>query len=359
MSRLPEPQLNYHVLITYRNFFARSGPASHVGLGVNALQTAKCLRSHGVLADALGVWAPASIGDALQKDSSITHCILEAPWIPTVEKEKLIQAFPRVEFVERCHSQIGFLQVEAGAIALFRQSALLESANLNFRIAGNSNRFCQFFQQSYNYHCLYLPNLYDVTRPSTWKHHNPGNPLRMGSFGALRLLKNHTTAAAAAMMTARRRNVDLEFYVNVNREEHGKGILASLTNMFAGLSWAKLKQAEWMSWAEFSTFIAHMDLCFQLSFTETFNIVTADAAAVHVPSVVSEAIDWIPRDWVAPEDSPEAAATIADHLLSDPHAGATGRQALQHYVSGAVLRWKQYLNQSAAQANMGIAPLPA
>lgn len=347
----------YHVLITYRNFLSKSGPASHVGLGVNALMTAKTLRNHGILADALGVWTAADVAKGLENAPTVTHCVIEAPWVATADLQALLERFPRVEFVERSHSQIGFLQVEAGAIKLFREAALLEAANLNFRIAGNSDRFCTFFEQAYGYNCLNLPNLYDTQRPPVQTKRNPGNPLKISSFGALRLLKNHTTAAAAALMVAKRRGVDLEFYINTNREEHGKGILASLSNMFSGLNWAKLVQVSWQSWAEFSRLVGDMDLCFQLSWTETFNLVTADAAAQFIPSVVGEAIDWVPRSWLAGEDSPQAAARIADYLLSDSYSGQEGNKALVNYVEAAVLKWKQYLTQSAGTANMGLPTL--
>src|SRR6185437_16742570 len=199
----------------------------------------------------------------------------------------------------RCHSQIGFLQVESGAITLFREGALLASNNLNFQIAGNSQRFCSFFERTYGHHCAYLPNLYDVARPERFHHHSPGHHLRIGSFGALRLMKNHSTSAAAALLIARRRKANLEFHVSVNRQENpgSQGILASLRNMFAGLNWAKLVEVPWQPWASFRTIVGTMDLCLQLSQSETFNIVTADAAAEGVPSVVSEVIDWVPQSW--------------------------------------------------------------
>jgi len=38
-------------MIVYRNFGAKSGKASHVGLGVNGPHTARVLRNHGVAWD--------------------------------------------------------------------------------------------------------------------------------------------------------------------------------------------------------------------------------------------------------------------------------------------------------------------
>jgi hypothetical protein len=349
---------SYHLLIVYRNFLAKSGHASHVGLGCNGHHTARVLRANGVLTDLLGVWTPADIDAGLSK-AAYTHCIIEAPWLPTADLTTLLNKYPRVEFIVRCHSQIGFLQVEPGAIALLREGGLLEAGNLNFTLAANSRRYAEFFQRTYGHDCAYLPNLYDYTRPARYLRHLPGQRLRIGSFGALRLMKNHTTAAATALLIAKRRRADLEFHISVNREENpgAKAILMSLRAMFADLNWATLVEVPWAPWAQFRNMVATMDLCLQLSQSETFNIVTADAAAECVPSVVSEAIDWVPRHWVANSDNPEQAARVGDHLISDPFAGQEGHDALVSYVDAAVVRWKQFLTDSAVGAAMGLAPL--
>jgi hypothetical protein len=89
-----------------------------------------------------------------------------------------------------------------------------------------------------------------------------------------------------------------------------------------------------------------MDLCFQLSSSETFNYVTADAAASGVPSVVGEALDWPPPDWLAPIDDPRAAARAALRLLGDRAAGERGRAALEHHCREALAQWLGVLSRS-------------
>lgn len=337
-----------HVVLFYRNFQAHQPNYCHVGLGVNALHTVKVLRREKIRCDVFGVWTPEHIREKLKSLPSATHAIIEAPWISAAETAKLLFEFPHVHFVVRAHSQIGFLQVEPGAIKILRDLLDMQEGVLNLTVSANSKKLCTFLEKTYTSSCLYLPNLYFLERAH--RHcdidHGTRQKLRIGSFGALRLMKNHTTAAAAALMIAERRRCDLEFWVSVNREEHGKGVLQSLRNMFSGLPWAKLVEHPWQEWAKFRKTVGHMDLCMQISFSETFNIVSSDAAAEQVPVVTSSAIEWVPSHWHADADSVEDVARVGMGLLSDPGSGRDGLEALQAYVVDATRTWVTYLNTS-------------
>lgn len=336
-----------HVAIFYRNFHARSSAASHIGLGVNALHTAKCLRKAGIGCDIYPVWKPEDIETELHKHGGITHAIIEAPWIEAPRMAKFTLNHPHVHFVVRAHSQIGFLQVEAGAIRIMRDLVALQEGSLNFTLSANSKQLSAFFAKSYQAHCLYLPNLYDLARTTRRSPaHATGRTLRIASFGALRILKNHATAAAAALTIAQQRHCDLEFFITVNREEHGKGVLDSLRQMFVSVPYAKLHEVPWQTWPEFRRTVAHMDLCIQVSYTETFNLVTADAAAEAIPSVVSSAIEWTPRHWRADVDSSDDVARVGDHLLASPHEGERGFRALEEYVREGLRDWLSYLDSN-------------
>lgn len=343
------------VAIFYRNF---QSTLSHAGLGVNGLHTARVLRRRGIVTDVWGVREPNDIALKLRgaregaelraavASALPSHAIIEAPWVSADNLAALMREFPSVHFVVRAHSQIGFLQVEAGAISLLRDCMHLEDMNLNLSVAANSEQLSNFIRRTYNARCLYLPNLYDLTRamaPRGTVH--TSRTLRIGCFGALRLLKNHSTSAAAAMLIAERRGSDLELYISTNRQENAgsAGIRDSLRNMFAGLPWAKLVECPWADWSHFRATVAAMDLCMQLSCTETFNICTADAVAEGVPSVTSDAVEWVPAHWKASTDNAEQAARIGAYLLSDPHAVAEGTAALSRYVDAGLATWCSYL----------------
>lgn len=339
-----------HLIIYYRNFMAVNSNYCHVGLGVNALHTAKVLRRQGMRVDVQGVREPADIEKHL--DSLLfppTHVLIEAPWITIPNLGYFLSKYHTVHFVVRAHSQIGFLQVEAGAIDLIRQMILLQESALNFTNASNSERLIDFLNKTYTGNSLFLPNLYDLERVHRKRDtDHQYRRLLIGSFGALRLLKNHTTAAAAAMMIAERRRCDLEFYVSVNREENpgSKGILQAIRNMFARVPWATLVESPWEPWASFRRTVAAMDLCMQTSFTETFNLATADATAEGVPVVVSSAIEWAPSHWMASVDDAADCARVGMALLSDPQSAEEGLKALRSYVERGTAIWLKYLGSN-------------
>jgi hypothetical protein len=244
----------------------------------------------------------------------------------------------------RAHSQIGFLQVEAGAIRILRDLMHLQDHTLNVSVCANSELLANFLKRAYAGACLYLPNLYDTSRvthraPRVHDH----RLLRIGSFGALRLLKNHTTAAAAALMLAKSRAADLEFWISKDPDPWGARILDSLHAMFDGLKWAKLVVNAWEGWPAFRRTVAHMDLCYQLSATETFNVTAADAVAEGVPCVVTPAIPWAPIHWQVDTDRVEDAARVGSHLLSDMNANDDGMRALERFTCHATATWLRYL----------------
>jgi hypothetical protein len=53
-----------------------------------------------------------------------------------------------------------------------------------------------------------------------------------------------------------------------------------------------LVEHQWVEHDAFKKLIAEMDISMQVSFTETFNIVSADAVSAGVPIVVSDEIAW-------------------------------------------------------------------
>lgn len=331
------------LLIVYRNFHAKSGKASHVGLGINGLHTARVLQRWSIETNVVGVWDIGQLEKAITVHNP-THVLIEAPWVPIPELAALLHKYPNLLFVVRVHSQVAFLQVEAGAVTNFREGLSLQDGNLNLRMAGNSPHFCDWARRAYNSHVLLLPNLYDHVRPHAKLPRHQINPLRVGSFGATRLQKNHATAAAATLLLGTRLGVDVEFHISVNRTEHGLGVVEMMRNMYRNLPHAKLVEVPWEPWSEFRRTVAHMHLTCQLSNTETFNIVTADSIAEGVPAVVSSAIDWVPSGWqVENTDSAAEVARVGANLIQDALAPEEGLAALAAYVSKSTKLWGKFL----------------
>ncbi len=86
-----------------------------------------------------------------------------------------------------------------------------------------------------------------------------------------------------------------------------------------------------------------MHVLLQPSFTESFNVVTADGIAAGVPTVTSEAIDWVPSMWQANADNAGEVARVAEYLLRSPHAIEDGRAALASYAAAGLRAWTKYL----------------
>jgi hypothetical protein len=331
------------VILAYKNFAANKN-ISHIGLGVAAMNTQKELRKAGIAAVVHPITTAAELTQLLQSEqyADATHVNISAPWIPTLEMMKLVNRFQEVQFSMTCHSNVGFLQADANGVQLFRDAMAIQKSTHNFRIAGNCLRFVDWVQASYGAPCAYLPNLYflhDQVNPSRpiW---NSGN-LRIGVFGATRPLKNIMSAAGAALELGRNLRADVELWLSSARTEGGgETVLKAVQAMMKGIPFVRVKHAGWQTWPEFTDTVAHMHLLLQPSYTESFNMVTADGIANGVASV---AIDWCPPHWQASVDDVLDIARVANNLLHDPRAPLDGLRALRTHNLTGMNAWHMYL----------------
>lgn len=332
------------LILAYKNFAANKN-ISHIGLGVAAINTSKVLRRLGTDAE---VWPIVNSCDLKQRLTvqPASHVVISAPWIPTAEIQDLITAFPNTQFAVNCHSNVGFLQADTNGVRLVRAAMEIEAGTFNFHLAGNSRKFCQWINSAYGSPCQYLPNLYYLESncaPVRPLYH--AGTLRIGAFGATRPLKNFMSAAGAALEISRSLKSDVELWLSAGRTEGGGDtILRSAKAMLDGLPHIKLVENGWQSWPNFRRSVGHMHLLLQPSYTESFNMVTADGVAEGVPSVVSDAIDWAPEHWKAESDNVFEIARVGRGLLSDPQAARDGFNALQAHNSSGVSAWMAFLN---------------
>ena len=317
------------VVIAYKNFAANRN-ISHIGLGVAAVNTAKVLRREGIQTNVWPILSAADLRARLTAQPA-EHVIVSAPWIPTAELQSLANDFSETYFAVNCHSNVGFLQADPGGVKLVRETLDLEMATHNVRLAGNSRRFCRWMDDTFGGRCHFLPNLYFLdTPPPRQRTFCGGGALRIGIFGAVRPLKNLMSAAGAALEISRNMRVPLELWLSGGRAEGGgETVMNAMKEMIGGLPNVKLKQKGWQSWPAFRQTVAHMHLLLQPSYTESFNMVTADGAAEGVASVVSEAIDWAPDDWKADVDDVLNIGRVGRRLVCDGTAAEDGLRALQ------------------------------
>ena len=332
------------VVLAYKNFAANRN-ISHIGLGVAAINTAKVLRREGTKADVWPIINSSDLRTRLQATPA-KHVIISAPWIPTAEMQVLSNDFPDIHFSVNCHSNVGFLQADRNGVKLVREVMELEMGTPNVHLAGNSRRFCNWVREAFGAPCLFLPNLYWLESGSLPQSSSfGGDTLRIGAFGATRPLKNLMSAAAAALEISRNLRVPLELWLSAGRAEGGgETVLAAVQEMLGGLPHVKLVMNGWQSWPKFRKVVGHMHLLLQPSYTESFNMVTADGIAEGVPSVVSNAIDWAPEHWKANVDDVLDIARVGRALLHDPRAAHDGLRALQAYVADGLSVYASYFS---------------
>lgn len=331
------------VAFAYKNFAATRG-ISHTGLGVSSSLTATVLWRQGIHTDVIPVTSAKDIESSIAGTSGqpVSHVVIAAPWIEIGDLQRLCMDHRGVEWCVICHSDVGFLQADPGAIQRLKEMSGLASSVHNFTLAGNNERFVHWAQAAITPTFRFLPNLYDVT---TFRHtHRPPvrRPIRIGCYGALRPLKNIITAAAAALQISQVMRTDVEFHVNGGREEGSVNALAPVRQMISGHRMT-LVVDNWRPWPEFRTLIGSMDLLLQPSYTESFNMVTADGIAEGVPSAVSETIEWVPAHWIARAHDAHSLAKTGMALLHDHAAAHEGQEALKRYVKHGTHEWLEYL----------------
>jgi hypothetical protein len=336
-----------NVVLAYKNFAANRA-VSHIGLGVTALNGVKSLRAAGIQADVWPILGAADLRNRLRNSaaaqSAPTHVVVSAPWIQTADLAQMCADFPETRFAVNCHSNLGFLQADPSAMRLVREGIDLGRCNWNFQIAANCERLARWVEKAYAAPCLCLPNIYHLEDRAPKREMYKAGTLRIGAFGATRALKNLMTAAGAAVEIANNMRADLEFWLSSGRNEGAGSVVDAVRQMTLGLPHVKMVENGWQTWPQFRQTVRHMHLLLQPSYTESFNVVTADGAAEGVPSVVSHAIEWAPSSWKAEVDDAGHIARVGLKLLRSRRAAPRGFAALQAHNKRAMQLWQGFLD---------------
>lgn len=334
------------VLLCYKNFAANQN-ISHIGLGVAALCTAKVLKAHGIQAEVHPILSAHDVTRLLNNpiregQERVSHVVISAPWIAANDIAGiLLRPWPEVEFAVNVHSNVGFLQADPNGTDLIKKYIDLEQGSLNFKCSANSRKGAIWLREAFQCPASYLPNLYFIdyshvaSRP-LWR----GGTLYIGSFGAQRPLKNLMSAAGAALVVASTLKADVEFSINSGRQEGGGNtVVNAIHKMLNGCGHITLKEQGWRPWSDSRDLVRRMHVLINPSYTESFNMVTADGIAEGVPSVTSDAIDWVPKSWQVSADETVEIARTAIHLITNPNAGKDGLRSLEAHNSQGLDAW--------------------
>lgn len=269
--------------------------------------------------------------DRLIEENRPRIVILEALWVTPGKMAELRRLHPRVRFVVRVHSEIPFLANEGISIEW-----LAAYRKLGVEVAFNSSQSRQDFEVISD--SLYLPNFYPLRRLRY--EHKCGEHLNIGCFGAIRPLKNQLIQALAAIRYAQERGRKLHFHMNGTRLEQGGNNNLKAIKAALDATGNELVLHGWLEHEAFLELIKQMDFCLQVSLSESFNIVSADAVSLGVPLIGSSAIRWLPKRSRAPVDS---AFGIAQKMaLADQTTVVMNHAALEEYVHNSAEAWNTF-----------------
>lgn len=287
--------------------------------------------------------------------------IIEAFWVVPEKFDELRSVCPNVKFIIRNHSETPFLANEGIAfdwmLKYVQKTNVFMSANAPRML--EESRFLVKQQNPDWPHghvdlkTPYLPNYYPTTGcPKSTRIVEESEFINIGCFGAVRPLKNTLVQAIAAMKFARRINKRLRFHINGGRiEMGGQPILKNLGQLFAHFPQCELINHPWMDHVDFRALVASMDVVTQVSFSETFNIVAADAVTQNVLTITSSEVPW---SAAALQADPTSSSNIAETMFRGWELREThpiynpSLQGLDDYNDASEKVWLSYLSDLAS-----------
>lgn len=280
-----------------------------------------------------------------------TDVFIEGLWVtPSKFSELLnISRHQNVRWHVRIHSEIPFLATEGVAMDWITQYL-----RLGVHVAPNAPRA---HEQLYwlatkmlgsevsETLVPFLPNCYPVDY-SFWPLQNldirDKSTLDIACFGAYRPMKNHLQQAFIALKFAEMKDKQLRFHIN-DRQDAGGGGPAKSVEALISAAGAELVKHPWENRETFLGSISQVDLLMQLSMSETFNIVSADATLVGKPMIVSKEINWAYPAYGDPQSVADCLKKI-DLIMSNKTFFINGnRSGLSIYANSSRRRWLNYL----------------
>jgi len=278
-----------------------------------------------------------------------THCILEAIWATPAKLLELAKLHPKVQWIVRIHSKTTFLANEGNAISWIKQYSDIANETGNVRVAFNAKETYEEFKKLH-IHSLYLPNFYFPDKEEHKHIHHScfddKHGVHISSFGALRPMKNQLIQAIAAIEYADSIGKKLYFHINGTRtEQKGEQVLKNINALFEN-SRHELVAWPWLSHEEFCSLIKKMDLSMQLSLSESFNIVTADAVYNNVSVLSSNEVSWLPCfNKTSVSDTQKIIRKIKLVLKFKTIFLVFAKLSLENWNVGAYIVWRKYLNR--------------
>ncbi len=284
-----------------------------------------------------------------------THVIIEALWV-VPEKIKLLQSmYPSIVWIIRLHSAIPFFAIESSQ-SMKWCAEYVKIPNV-FLSANDKRLFNELniiitktiSERKEKDLVIFLPNFYPQNNFLKKEKETEKDTIDISCFGAIRPFKNLLTQAIAAIEFSKKINKKLRFHINSDRNElNGSVVYTNLDNLFSYLpeNYTLIKEP-WLPRDKFLELCKTIDIGLQVSFTETFNIVSADIVSSGIPIVGSSEIPWMSKRYMA---DPVNVNDIIDKLLvtyNDLENNIQENQnSLLNYTNETIKIWIKYFENS-------------
>jgi hypothetical protein len=270
---------------------------NHNGLTHASMATYKCLKDNEKLKLHYStITDNTQISDCVYKHNP-DYVVIDGLWLIPEKFKELKVLHPSIKWIFRLHSDIGFIAQEGVFANWFYKYLVMDNVYVTF----NSTKLFEIMRDithPYSHKVLYLPNTYPLDNDYrlTKTTARKSDVIRISSFGAARILKNHFAQAVAALEFAEKLGKSLEFYININGKDPGGlpiylNIVHILKGHFSGKH--KIKLIEWTNHVEFMESIKEVDIAMQVSLSETFNLVSCDSLMMNTPIIGTNEIPWI------------------------------------------------------------------
>lgn len=278
------------------------------------------------------------------------NVFIEGLWVTPTKFDELL-AIPRHanrNWVVRIHSEIPFLATEGiamGWIAQYLDQGLVVAPNaprahqqLRYYAIENGLTEAQADSQ-----VAFLPNSYPTNFDALSGLDTSGKTtLDVACFGAFRPFKNHLQQVFIAARFADQLGLHLRFHVNNRMDQGGTPIAKNVKATVEEMGGTLIEH----SWEERSIFLQSLrdcDLLLQVSMTETFNIVAADAVFVGRPILVSNEITWAYPLYADPQNVDKSLGVLNAIWANKPFFIQRNRDGLRSYVTDSTARWLRYV----------------
>lgn len=273
--------------------------------------------------------------------------ILEALWVPVYKLKELmsLHKYEHIKWIVRVHSDIGYLSAESQSIRYINEYRHLNNPNLT--ISFNCKELVDCLSDAMRCKFTYLPNVINIKRPREDCIKEKGH-IDIGCFGATRLLKNQCFQALCAIKATDLLGKTLKFHVTPHLDDTIiDPVLENLKELFKE-NRHELVIHDWLPNDEFQELVKGMDIGLQLSYTESFNIVSADFINNSRVILGSEAIDWLPDIMKSSTVNYEEATKkiiFAYRLRNSEWLKQLLRDNLRSYNTQAKHEWLEFLRK--------------